>query len=88
MKISIAEVEAAADTLEKLSKIYDYTYPHKCEWSPETLRSEIPHLAEYIQQWDLREEIAHDIASRVFSGTDLLQAVQDALADFEVRREG
>lgn len=84
--VSVDEVRRAADTLEKMSRLYEYVDPNLGEWSASDLRSELNNIAEYEAQHRLRSEIAATVERKVFNGSDVVDAVRNALIDFELTR--
>lgn len=87
--LTVEEVTAAAEVLEKLSRVYDYPSPELGEWCASDLRNEIRHIADYEQQRNIRNEIATAIVTMVgANGEYLRDVICAALEEYELIRNG
>ena len=82
--ITTAEVIAAALTLEKMSKLYEYANPELGEWTASDLRGEIPFIDDLEVQQKARLAIALQVVDKVYAGLDVQDAVTTVLARYEI----
>lgn len=87
VNLTAAEVIAAAEVLEKVSRLYEYSDPSLGEWSAADLRAELQHISAHAHQFALRQEIAKAVEDKVIAGERVGDAVRIVLIDFEIRRE-
>lgn len=82
--VTVAEVTAAADVLERMSTIYGLHSPEYAEWCASDLRAELPTVEDLEAQARVRRQIAVEIQEKVYQGLDVLDAATTVLSGYEV----
>lgn len=86
MTISIERIEQAAETLEEVSRIYEYSNPQFGEWSASDLRNEIPALREHIEHSEITLEITREVSKLILDGKSVEEALNSVLKDYGLKR--
>jgi hypothetical protein len=87
--LTVAEVEQAAETLQKVSELYQYGNPEFCEWSKESLLSELPHIKAELEQEALHDEITKRLLGVVENPDldgQLAKTFKSIMRQYEIRR--
>lgn len=84
VNLTTDDVIAAAEVLEKVSRIFEYSDPQLGEWSAADLRAEVKNIAAYIGQSVLRQEIARAVENKVIAGEQVGDAVRAVLVEYEI----
>lgn len=90
IEVTIEEMIAAANTVEKLSELYEYKSPSIIEWSAKDIRDEIEHVRSALADEDNYRKVAEPAVKVMLEhvGTgyqDLVEKVIDILRDWEMR---
>lgn len=83
--ITVEEVLAAADVLEKISELYSLYKPSMAEWCADDLRGEIEHIREFSEQLEKKQQVALMVEDKVLCGLPVGEAVVQSLEKFHLR---
>jgi phenylalanyl-tRNA synthetase beta subunit len=82
--ITPEDVVRAAEVLEHVSRLFEFSNPEFGEWSAADLRLELPNIKAYSKQSAFRNDIALIVENKVIAGSQVGDAVRTALIDYRI----